>query len=677
MKFSKLFVAINLMAMIGIFGISGCDEEVEPTPTPEPEEEVEVANLEAVAIATPLELPVGEEVSLDASQSEDPDNVGYDIVWAFLSKPSNSASALTGGTQPTATFTPDEAGDYTIILKITNDEHSLSDADTITVTATAPQFIVIDQDITADRVLENLNEEAELKDYLVTGWIDISAKLTVMPGVRIHFAENTGFNVKGDGVFVADGEESTPIVFTGEGEVNGYWRGINIWSNSVENSISHAEISYAGSQEAGSYFRKAALTIDNAKINLDQLSITNSGQYGIQTRRNGSSFPMSSISFAENDGHHLYIHASQMQYLDANSAFDNGYVEVYSGSTEDEQTIHALNGAKYLVSSSIEMDSRVTIAEGAEFEFGTDVRMKVSGNGVLIAEGSEENRIVFTGEAKAPGAWRGIYFTSSSVDNIMNHVEISYAGSSEAATYHGKGALTIDNAKINLQNMLIANTDGYGIQTRRTGSRFPMQNITFTDNANSHMYIHPDQIQYIDSESNFNGGYAEVFRGNTETSGSETWASLNNGMYLISGLLDIERTVTIEPGAVFESASDVKIRVWGTEGEIIAVGTAENPIVFTGKSKTKGAWGGLLVSTGSVENRMDHVEISYGGGTTLATYMDAGNLGVHNESRLILSNARITNSAGYGIIVREGRKAILSSSNIEYEANTLADLYVY
>lgn len=194
------------------------------------------------------------------------------------------------------------------------------------------------------------------------------------------------------------------------------------------------------------------------------------------------------------------------------------------------------------------------------------------------------------------------------------------------------------------------------------------------------MLIHPTQVGFIDSQTNFNGGDVEVYKGDTQTSGSATWSDLNNGRFYFSGNVTIENTVTIEEGARFEMGTDTKLVV--TEGSshtgiLKAIGTSSESIVFTGRAKAKGAWGGILINSGSVENEMDYVTIRYGGGTDLATYMDAGNLGVYNESYLKISNSTIEHSANYGLIVRTGRNASVTKNNVTFANNDNTDEYSY
>lgn len=467
---------------------------------------------------------------------------------------------------------------------------------------------------------------------------------------------------------------------TGQQETIGYWRGLFINSNSVENKISHTTIQYAGSTDAGTYFKAAALTIDQAKVQLSEVAITHSGGYGIQTRRSGSEFQMQDMTFAENENDHAYIHISQIGYFDEGSTFDGGYVTAFGGGTTGDMTIVALDGANYQIVNNVDFEHNITIDEGARFEFVADAGIVVRSGAVIKAVGTAENKIIFTGTNQAQGAWRGIFIGSSSVDNIMKHVDISYGGSTNMATYFGKTNMVIDKAKISLSHVSFTGSAGYGIQTRRSGSDFTIENSVFKDNANSDMLIHPTQISGIDNNTNFNGGDVEVYKGDTDASGSETWSNLNNGTYHLTGTVTLNNSVTIEPGALFEMGTDVKLVVSGgsSPGVIKAVGDAENLIVFSGRSKAKGAWGGILVSSGSVENEMDYVKIEYGGGTDLATYMAAGNLGVYNDGYLNLSNTAIENSANYGLIVRESRSAELNSGgNITYSYNDNDNLYIY
>ncbi len=674
MKMIRTLLGISIIALVLLSSCtdspSGTDDNDSGNPNNPPANEAP----SAVADTDAQTIDVGQQVTLDASGSSDSDGDDLTFEWD-LNVPSGSSAQLSDDQVESPTFTPDMAGDYVATVTV-SDGNGESDQADITITAES-DIVEISDDITEDETwtADNL--------YRVTAYIDVrsGAKLTIEPGVTVEFASDAGIHINSDNsVLVSAGIEEEPITLTGEEKIDGYWGGIHISSNTVENEISYTTIEHAGSKEAGIYFDAAALTIDQAKVQLADVSITNSGGHGIHTRRDGSEFPMQNMTFAENANDHAYIHISQIGYVDAGSTFDGGYVTAFSGGTTGDMNVSALNGAKYQIEDNVEFDHHIVIDEGAEFEFAADAGIKVRNGSVIEALGTESNKIVFTGTSKVAGAWRGIFIGSASVDNIMEHVDISYGGSTEMATYFGKTNMAIDNAKITLRNVSFTGSAGYGIETRRDGSDFTLENSAFDNNADSDMLIHPTQISGIDNQTNFNGGDVEVFKGDTETSGSETWSNLNNGAYYVTGTIILNNSVTIESGALFEMGTDKKLIVSGgtNPGTIKALGSSESQIVFTGRSKVPGAWGGILVSSGSVENEMDHVKIEYGGGDDLAIYMTSGNLGVYNDGYLDLSNAQIENSANYGVIVREGSDAQLNlGSNVTYSGNSNGDLYIY
>ncbi|WP_036162553.1 PKD domain-containing protein [Marinilabilia salmonicolor] len=657
---TRLSFKLMTLFIAGLFLFTACEDD-------ETTDDVDVTvTAEAVAETT---VNVEEEVLLDGSNSTI-NSGSLEFSWTFFSKPDGSNVQIDDAFSPMASFVPDVAGEYVVVLEV-SDGNGETDQDDVTIEVIS-DVVEITDDITTDETWT----AGTLYRVMNSVSVDNGAKLIIEPGVRIEFVQDAGLSIgSGNSVLVAAGTEEKQITFTGVQEVTGFWRGISIFSNSVENEISHAQIRYAGSTSAGTYFEAAALTIDRAKVQLSDVTIANSGQYGIQTRRDESEFPMQNMTFQENEGDHAYVHISQLGYFDEASVFDGaGYVTAYGGGTTHDMTISALNDAKYQIVNHVDFEHEIVINDGAIFEFGPDAGIVVRNGSVIKANGTESNKIVFTGTSKTAGAWRGIHIGSSSVDNIIEHAEISYGGSTNMATYFDKTNMVIDNANITLRNVSFTGSAGYGIETRRNGSDFSVENCVFDDNAGSHMFIHPEQIDFVDNQTNFNGGDVEIYRGDTEESGSETWSNLNNGVYYFSGSVSIDNTVTIEPGAFFEMGTDVRLHV---NNVIKAEGTSDNWIVFSGRSKAKGAWDGILVTSSSVENILDYVKIEYGGGGDLATYMDAGNLGVYGDAYLSAPNLEIEKSAAYGIIVRVTRDAIFNGGNISYLSNDLDDFYTY
>ncbi|HEX8617462.1 MAG TPA: choice-of-anchor Q domain-containing protein [Thermoanaerobaculia bacterium] len=70
----------------------------------------------AVATANPQLPVVGQSVLLSSAGSVDPESDAIAYLWELTTRPSGSTAVISGGAQPTASFVPDKAGDYTVRL---------------------------------------------------------------------------------------------------------------------------------------------------------------------------------------------------------------------------------------------------------------------------------------------------------------------------------------------------------------------------------------------------------------------------------------------------------------------------------------------------------------------------------------------------------------------------------
>jgi hypothetical protein len=108
-------------------------------------------------------------------------------------------------------------------------------------------------------------------------------------------------------------------------------------------------------------------------------------------------------------------------------------------------------------------------------------------------------------------------------------------------------------------------------------------------------------------------------------------------------------TLTVEPGVAVISASAVHIFVGQTEpGALHAVGTAAEPITFTGETNYPGSWSGIVIGPqADPSTTFDDVIVDNGGGPfdfegSLSFYVDLGP---------IIRNSTIRNSATCGVTI--------------------------
>ena len=84
-------------------------------------------------------------------------------------------------------------------------------------------------------------------EYLVTDDVRVDGELSIGPGARLVFQQDTGMSVPGS--LSAVGTEADPIVFTAEQAIAGYWDGLEYsYSDSPDNALDYVTIEYGGGE---------------------------------------------------------------------------------------------------------------------------------------------------------------------------------------------------------------------------------------------------------------------------------------------------------------------------------------------------------------------------------------------------------------------------------------------
>lgn len=93
-------------------------------------------NLAPIAVAVELvtrrdvvKVGVGTAVTIDGSETVDPEGDPFTFAWAVTERPSTSVTAPIGQGQPTTRVTPDVVGAYRVVLRATDERGAYSDAD--------------------------------------------------------------------------------------------------------------------------------------------------------------------------------------------------------------------------------------------------------------------------------------------------------------------------------------------------------------------------------------------------------------------------------------------------------------------------------------------------------------------------------------------------------------------
>jgi hypothetical protein len=323
-------------------------------------------------------------------------------------------------------------------------------------------------------------------NYRFSSTLNVFDNVTIEQGATLLFDNDVLLRFR-DGVFKALGTETHPVVFKGSVEQAGSWRGTTIESSSLENHFEHVHYHHAGHTNLMSGFGKAAVGFSsNARGTFANVHFDDIDGYGIYIRYTNTSISLEELNFGQNLSQGaIHMLAEQISDLDNQSYFNDNYVVVNGGQIQEEENVvwPSLWSGKYLFTNTTTIWGKVSIEPGAILEFDNDVMMRVRTNGVLVANGTVSDNIIFTRRSGSMDHWKGLAIETSSLENSMDYVEISYAGNSNLISGIGQTNLGLgNNARLTLTNSTISNSLGYGIWLR-PGAELTQSNISFTGNA--------------------------------------------------------------------------------------------------------------------------------------------------------------------------------------------------
>lgn len=570
---------------------------------------------------------------------------------------------------------------------------------TVTVKEMAPVEI-LDSNITENTVL------TADKRYKVVTSISVSATLEIEPGTVIEFEENTNMRFGDGSIIKADGTEDNRILFTGTEKERGWWDGIQVRNTlSSENIMNFVIIEYGGGDNFESNVSPANLVVggrvsgSNARLKLTNSILRESAGFGLENRQESNLTGFNDNHLTRNAEGAAKFRGNTIHYLDSQTDYagnDHDFilaVDISLGNlidVSDQRTWNALN-VPYRVDGLWSIDkTEITILGGAEFEFTAGSGIRFREDSTIIADGSiDENEtersqpeaILFTGVEKSRGFWQGIQVRSKSSNNRMVHVTIEYGGGGTfGETINNTANLMIGGRQaqhyghLQLVNSTLRESAGYGLNIKHNSIMNFSSNNTFTSNQEGPATMKLSTIHYLDSNSDYLGNDNNFIDVRNTSSGDvinssdeRTWRK-TNAPYRIKGRLSISNsTINIDPGVEFTFGSDAGLRFM-ENSKIIAEGTEDNKIVFTGEQNLTGYWRGIQIRS-LEDNIINHAVIAYGGSGTFESNLEEVNLvvgGRITEGRLTLNNTELNNSRGFGLEVRSD-----SYINTDFEtANT-------
>lgn len=261
---------------------------------------------------------------------------------------------------------------------------------------------------------------------------------------------------------------------------------------------------------------------------------------------------------------------------------------------------------------------KLTLAPGVKIVFDADTGLLISGSTALVALGTAELPIVLTGAQKTRGYWKGLQFDHASrAENALAYVTVEFGGMLKYDQNTAAIKVSSDSSKcyLSMRYTTARGSPGYGLYLTGSTEVAVFEHNTFVQNAKGPVSIDSDIAGLLDAASSYTGNDVdEIAVRSNNLSKRPSWAALDVP-YHLSSQLDVKVPWTVAPGTRIIGSADTDIIVSGDAAAIIAIGTAEKPIVFTGAKKERGSWYGLqLMNAGNQQNTLQHAVVEYAGG---------------------------------------------------------------
>lgn len=333
----------------------------------------------------------------------------------------------------------------------------------------------------------------------LTGNADVESALTLSPGLTIEMAQDTEFVVHTAGSLNAEGTADAPITIRGIQDERGYWRGLSVESKASANVMRHCAIEHGGARGwSGSDESVATVWLpDQSKLVISDCTLRRSEGAAL-TSFGGADISGFANNTIEDNRQTIKVAPEMVDEIEASNTFvdnDEAYVRVgRPGGIDDTITTpatwHALE-IPYRAIDRFFVAADWTIEAGATVEVIQDRQIVIEVGGSLHAVGTPNDPITFTGAEALPGHWKGLHVLSASANNELQHVVLSYGGSSP---FNGNpdadGGLFVEGT-MRVSNSEIAESSGHGVVVWADGQLLGCTGMSFTNNAKLDVFVHP------------------------------------------------------------------------------------------------------------------------------------------------------------------------------------------
>ncbi len=474
--------------------------------------------------------------------------------------------------------------------------------------------------------------------------VPLGDTLTIAPGqiVKVNYGD---INLVVDGTLNAQGTAANPIIFTSyRDDANGGntdndstgtntggkgdWGSIQFSSGSTANVLNYVSVLYSGG-----HGEIAAVIDTSAALSFSNGLIGSSNTVGLRVQ--GSNPTVASDTFQNNNGAAISMDSESNPNITNPTYTGNGTNGVItdSSNTSGYITTNTTWSGTVNITQNMRVNPGVTltIMPGTIVAFSANNDLGITVDGTINAAGTAGSPIIFTsshdpvagGSGPGAGQWKCVQFNSDSTGNVLDHVDIRYAGQDGSFP----AAIIVRTNGLSLTNSTIESSarDGLRIQ----GSNPTVTGDSFLNNLSPAIGMDLASQPTISGSTLTNNNVNGVSLDGGTIYASMSW---NNPsiVYQLTGNITVATgaTLTIGAGQIIKASTNNNIGLY-VNGTLKASGTASQPVIFTSdhddsvggdtnndgsnSSPGPGQWNGIQFNSGSSGNVLDHIDIRYGG----------------------------------------------------------------
>lgn len=563
--------------------------------------------------------------------------------------------AIAGCPNPTDTWPDPDTSDTDTDTDTDSDSDSDSDSDTSTSFTTHCGVVNGDELWTAETSPHFIGCDVKIESGTVT--VEAGAQLVVLEDASIRVSE--GGRTAG---FVVAGTAEAPVTIAPEDpdQVGPFWEGVRIYPDAVDVSLRHVVIAHGGDvPNVG-----GGVWVNQNEIHVDHVTIEDSAGTGLVLA--GGSWlrdDSTSLVVTGSAGYAVSVSGSEAHTLpSAGSVYSGNGIEgiEVKGDTLVEDVLWEDLGVPYMVVGSVAIENYVgnpavlTIGAGATLLFDVGTSLSLSPNGGesgLIVDGLPDRPVSLSSLGAATGGyWEGIFVNQGATQVELKNGILEWGGGRLVAF----SSLDVKRATVHVENFTIKTSAKWGFALT-DGARFSDDSFGLTITG----CVFPGQVPSVYADKIPTGNYAgntyDAFRLSGAIDRPTFWPKLDVPYWIatdipVEGVSTRPAVLTVEAGTTvwMDTNTEIDFANEGGAAGLIALGTAQDPIVFTAAEFAEpGAWDGLFFRDMCQESevQLDHVTIEWGGNDIIDDY----NLLFFGCNAARATNLTIRGSVSYGL----------------------------